>query len=512
MSLLISESSKGSVISHSQTSCLMNVVPKGLRSFDAGDADFFLGLLPGARDSNGLPDSVRRWKLRIEQMDGDRTFAVGLIYGPSGCGKSSLVKAGLLPRLSEEIVSIYVECTSDETEIRLLCGLRKQFPLLDQSLNCKDSMAALRRGLVLPQGKKLVIFLDQFEQWLHANEVDSDEELIQTLRQCDGGRVQCILIVRDDFWLPISRFFRELEVRLIEGKNSVLVDSFDLEHASKVLVAFGRAYGNLPLDGKQNSTDQGAFIKQAVEGLAQKNRVIAIRLALLAEMMKSKNWTPSKLHEVGDIEAVGVTFLEAMFCSATAPPAHRYHQNAARKVLNSLLPGLGTDIKGHMQSHSQLLAASGYADQPSDFEALLDLLDKEIGLISATYSQAVSSGDANVALSSSNQRYFQLTHDYLVPSLRDWLTRKQKETRKGLAELLLEDRSAVWNSRPENRQLVSLMQWIQIRCYTNPKKWTLPQCKMMSKASRVHCGRLFLAFSLMAVAAFAGFLILRSVI
>ena len=184
VSLLISESSKGAVISHSQASCLMNVVPKGLRSFDAEDADFFLGLLPGARDCNGLPDSVRRWKLRIEQMDRDRTFAVGLIYGPSGCGKSSLVKAGLLPRLSEEIVSIYVECTSDETEIRLLCGLRKQFPLLDQSLNCKDSMAALRRGLVLPQGKKLVIFLDQFEQWLHANEVDSDEELIQTLRQC----------------------------------------------------------------------------------------------------------------------------------------------------------------------------------------------------------------------------------------------------------------------------------------------------------------------------------------
>ena len=33
--------------------------------------------------------------------------------------------------------------------------------------------------------------------------------------------------------------------------------------------------------------------------------------------------------------------------------------------------------------------------------------------------------------------YYQLTHDYLVHSLRDWLTRKQRETRRGRAELRL---------------------------------------------------------------------------
>src|SRR5262249_15290396 len=33
------------------------IVPKGLRSFDARDADFFLQLLPGPRDRNGLPES-----------------------------------------------------------------------------------------------------------------------------------------------------------------------------------------------------------------------------------------------------------------------------------------------------------------------------------------------------------------------------------------------------------------------------------------------------------------------
>src|SRR5262249_35713828 len=67
----------------------VKIVPKGLRSFDAPDADFFLELLPGPRDRDDLPDSIRFWKARIEETEADNTFTVGLIYGPSGCGKSS---------------------------------------------------------------------------------------------------------------------------------------------------------------------------------------------------------------------------------------------------------------------------------------------------------------------------------------------------------------------------------------------------------------------------------------
>jgi hypothetical protein len=66
------------------------VVPKGLRSYDANDSDFFLQLLPGPRDKEGLPESIRCWKHRIDSID-EATFTVGVIYGPSGCGKSSLV-------------------------------------------------------------------------------------------------------------------------------------------------------------------------------------------------------------------------------------------------------------------------------------------------------------------------------------------------------------------------------------------------------------------------------------
>jgi serine/threonine protein kinase len=64
---------------------------------DRQDANFFLELFPGPRDRGGLPESIRFWKSRVEQIVPDETFRVGLIYGPSGCGKSSPVKAGSCP-------------------------------------------------------------------------------------------------------------------------------------------------------------------------------------------------------------------------------------------------------------------------------------------------------------------------------------------------------------------------------------------------------------------------------
>jgi serine/threonine protein kinase len=146
----------------------IKVVPKGLRSFDAADQDFFLELLPGPRDRDGLPDSLRFWKTHLEETDPDQTFSVGLLYGPSGCGKSSLVKAGLLPRLAGHVLAIYVEATVAETEARLRKALRKRCPELSADLPLVEALEVLRRGQGLPAGHKVVLVLDQFEQWLHA--------------------------------------------------------------------------------------------------------------------------------------------------------------------------------------------------------------------------------------------------------------------------------------------------------------------------------------------------------
>ena len=157
-------------------------------------------------------------------------------------------------------------------------------------------------------------------------------------------------------------------------------------------------------------------------------------------------------------------------------------------MLRALLPESGTDIKGHMRSREELFEASGYSARPRDFDDLLGILDGEIRLLTPTDPEGKSS-DESTTKTQAGAKYYQLTHDYLVPSLRDWLTRKQKETRRGRAELMLAERAAVWSARPENRQLPSLRQWLRIRTLTAKKNWTLPQRKMMRRATRHHVVR-----------------------
>jgi serine/threonine protein kinase len=487
----------------------IKIVPKGLRSFDQQDAEFFLELLPGPRDRDGLPESIRFWKRKIEQTDPDETFRVALIYGPSGCGKSSLVKAGLLPRLAKHVHPVYIEATPEETEARLLKGLRKACPELPQGSGLVDSLAYSRRGRILAPKHKLLLVLDQFEQWLFARRGEENTELVAALRHCDGEHAQGVVLVRDDFWLSASRFMRELDFRLLEGENSALVDLFDPRHAKKVLMAFGRAYGALPERIEDLNSEQESFLDQLISGLAQDGKIISVRLALFSEMMKGKLWTLGTLREVGGIQGVGLTFLEETFSTANAPPEHRLHQKAAQGVLKALLPEHGTDIKGQMRSRLELLDASGYASRSREFDDLIHILDPELRLITPTDSEGFPSEGQQTTPSG---KYYQLAHDYLVHSLREWLTRKQRETRRGRAELRLAERSALWNAKPENRHLPSALEWANIRLLTKKKDWNEPQHRMMKRAGRIHGVRGVLTLILLAAGVLAGTAVRRQII
>ena len=459
------------------------IVPKGLRPFDANDAGYFLDLLPGPRDRNGLPQSIRQWQHLIEESEPDEIFAVGVLYGPSGCGKSSLVRAGLLPRLAPRIRTIYVEATAEETEARLLRRLQRQFPELLPRENLADCLAAVRRGRGPTPGQKLLVVLDQFEQWLQGKAETNRQPLVQALRQCDGQRLQCLLLVRDDFWLALSRFMNQLEIDLVQGRTTALMDLFDLAHARRVLAEFGRAFGQLPADLARCTPAQTAFLDRAVAGLAEDDQVIPVRLALFAEMVKSRPWAPATLRDLGGAAGVGVAFLEETFSSRAADPRHRAHQKAARAVLGALLPDSDRHIKGRICSFTELLDVSGYGHQPRAFKELLRILDSETRLLTPIDPEAVFTQSVPALC---GQRYYQLTHDYLVVAIRDWLTRKRKSTRSGRMELRLAERSRMWNARPERRQLPSAWEWLAILLLTRSAHWTPSQRKMMRVASRRH--------------------------
>ena len=346
-----------------------------------------------------------------------------------------------------------------------------------------------------------MLVIDQFEQWLHGRGEVERRELVEALRQCDGVRVQCLLLVRDDFWLALSRFMMELEVDLVQSHNAGLVDLFDVDHARKVLAEFGRAYGRLPEDLSKLNSSQAAFLQRSVDGLTDADKIIPVRLALFAEMVKDKPWTPATLREVGGAEGVGVTFLEETFNPRTLNPQIRVHEQAARAVLEALMPEAGSEIKGRVRSYPELLDLSGYGQKPRAFKELMRILDSETRLITPCDPENAAVEDVTVR---PGVRYYQLTHDYLVPALRQWLTQRQKSTRAGRSELRLASRAAMWNATGEWRQLPSLWEWTSIWLLTRHPLWTDSQRKMMRSATRYYAVTVVLLSTILLIFLFGG--------
>ena len=299
---------------------------------------------------------------------------------------------------------------------------------------------------------------------------------MDALRQCDGGRVQAVVLVRDDFWLAVSRFLRELEVPLVEGHNSALVDLFDLLHARRVLAEFGRAYGRLPQAPAALEPEHERFLDDAVTGLAEAGKVVSVRLALFAEMTKAKPWSPRTLRADRGLPGHRGGLPRGGSRAPTAPRRTPSTPGGGpRRAAGPAARGGDRHQGEHARRMPSCSCASGYARRPNLFRELLRILDSDLRLITPTDPRGLEAAGAEAGESPfDGQAYYQLTHDFLVPALRDWLTRKQRETPRGRAELRLAERSALWNARSENRRLPSWREYLAIRRLTDRALWTEP--------------------------------------
>lgn len=482
------------------------VVPRGLRAYEANDADFFLRLLPGPRDRFGLPDSVRFWKSRIESSAADSSFGVGLIYGPSGCGKTSLVKAGLIPNLQASVQVLFVQATRFDTEHVLLRSLRNLYPAIPAAASLPQVMAQLRQGKYQTGSRRLLIVIDQLEQWLHESRDLGESSLVMALRQCGGGFLQSILLIRDDFWMSVTQFMNELEIPIQEGWNAASVSLFDKPHAIRVLHELGVAFGKLP-EGRL-SGPQEHFLKAAVSELAENDQVISVQLAVFAEMMRNRKWLPDSFRRIGGALGLGVSFLENSFTGPGSPPNRRALESDCRRVLQTLMPKTSADIKGAQCSEAELRSLLNQPDSSEHFDQVISILDADLRLITPVEETVAPDSTVDSGIVTSGRKY-QLSHDFLVRPTRAWLNQKQQETRRGRAELLLQLRSDFWRSTRESRQLPSLLEWLQIHVWTRPHQRSSTSQKMLAAANRLHGGRL-VTFAVCSVLLVVSFLWYRS--
>ena len=429
--------------------------PRGLQPFDGTDSDYFLSLLPGTRDRNGLPESVAFWNSWVNRPG---NLPVGILYGPSGCGKSSLVRAGLIPLLDgEAILPVYLETTSGDTESILLNDIAHICQMGSVPANLGDLFREIRQGkVILPGGRKLLVILDQFEQWLHQHRGNYEGCLLEGLSQADGERLQVLLLVRDDFWMATNRFMEQLEVDMVPEANIRHLDLFDTNHAEKVLTAFGRAYGKLPGYPAHIHSSQKKFLQAAVSDLAEEGRVIAIRLSLFAELMRESEWTLESLWRLGGLEGLGVGYLEEIFCGRSARDSHRYHLKTSMAILASLLPEASMEVGGKSILIGTQKNLPPCLTRLGDFPEALEILEQEILLISPV--ERRSGIDSKPW---SGEASYRITHDYMVPAIRQWIRKKKSETPGGRAALVLEERAALWGPNRENRFLPTLSECVR---------------------------------------------------
>ena len=131
-------------------------------------------------------------------------------------------------------------------------------------------------------------------------------------------------------------------------------------------------------------------------------------------------------------------------------------------------PKARSDIRGPMRPEAELRAAAGYPDRTREFDHLIQILVSELRLVTPADPDGSIAERASAA--PAGARYYQLTHDYLVHSLRDWLDEK-----RGRAEILLAERAALWCARPERRHLPSWPEYLYLQFGVRRRNRSAPQ-------------------------------------
>ncbi len=446
------------------TAGLEPLQPRGLLPYTAADAEMFPELLPGPVDRHGVSESIVFWQTWVHGGGILGESPMGLIFGPSGCGKSSFVLAGLLPRLDESVQSIYLDCNVDDLPATILDRMRVHFPELPDGCDLVTAFREMRLGRVTGKNRKVLLVLDQFEQWLSRYQNHSDHPLIEAMRQSEARHLQILFLVRDDFWRGMSVFFRAVNQRIEEGRNAMALPIPDPRHARKILVAFGRTVGALPPGNTALTLQQVRFVNEVVETLAEVGGLICVYLSVFAETCRNRPWNLTEWATIGGWNGVGREYLERIFeRDGDGHPTREIVEDACR-ILRGLLPHSG-EIRGRVVARDDLQRNSGFSERPKRFERALTFLEYTVSLVS----RVDDSGTGNLAFESESKvltrtesdqtaspgrrrsgPQYTLTHDFLVAPIRHWTESRRNATRRGRAEARMDELVARWRATQQH--------------------------------------------------------------
>jgi hypothetical protein len=312
---------------------------KGLRAFLSEDAQDFFG-----RDRLIQQILNECQTLLEEEQKGKPASRLLTVIGPSGSGKSSVVMAGILPRLQQDILVgsagwLFLDRIFPGTAPleALATSLAKKYAKKDSlaihQLLESDSSRVLHQlvaEIAPPEGKVLLV-IDQFEE-LFAQAVSEEErlhflDLLMTATQEVHGPLICILTLRADFFghvMECPQFYPCINIHRFD------VLSLDL-HELREAIEKPAALPDVQLDFENNLVSDLLFETRSQAGALP---LLQFTLDQLYQRRRGHTLTYQAYEEIGGVRGGLLKQAEDTYTSLSTDEQRKMAQAVFLRLVN----------------------------------------------------------------------------------------------------------------------------------------------------------------------------------
>ncbi|MFM7925558.1 MAG: hypothetical protein ACKPJJ_35490, partial [Planctomycetaceae bacterium] len=251
-----------------------------------------------------------------------------------------------------------IDAAHAQLESRLTALLQLDTPYPEFTRDTGEELPTLLRNIRLAPGRKVLIVIDHFEHWLLSRKNVADTTLTLALKQCDGQKLQTLLVIDDRAMQAAARLMAALEIPLTQNLNYATFDQLDVSAATAALTAFGKSTGRLPPNG-QLTAAQRQFIEQGLLAIQQGLFVPQWQLALLMQFSRHLNWHPDSLTSLKPGAELVHQLLDQTFRKIQQRFPDPAASIAAQRLLEALLPGDPAETLRPLLSQTELVQFAG---------------------------------------------------------------------------------------------------------------------------------------------------------
>jgi HEAT repeat protein len=352
-------------------------------------------------------------------------FRFGVLWGELGSGKTSLLRAGLVPKLrNEKFLPIYLSRPTKNPQEAILSALQKEKLGIDKP-KAKISNQLLKSAV--PEGKKLVIILDQFEEYFLTNRTpESRTVFVKWLSKIPADEnmpVVFLIAIREDFFARLQTFAPHIP-EPTSAMSTYQLENFDIHQARQVFEEAAET---------DDLLFEPALVQAVIHELQTDEMIRPVELQLIGTRLKRKN-----IIRLNQYEALGGA--RGILSHYIRDEIERSkNQDTARQVLHLLCPDTGETRYQTDLGLDEIMEEIGRTDLISATKAI------ERAEVQAILNQFV---DARILIQTDEHK-FKLAHDYLAPHVRT--ATEGTETNVESANRLLKRYEAQYREDPKVR-------------------------------------------------------------